>query len=226
MKVKIPFILILALFLLSACNASKQASKAVGVETKVTAETDPYKLEAMEFQTKLNEDYLGEEESPLSDLQKKILQRNGGHNFFDINPDLRFLADFDTNVEHKTIEFKTTTERLAIYDLYGIATFSIDSKTYKVNIYQSHRLRVMEEYKDHLFFPFTDLSNGETSYGGGRFIDLTIPEADQIVIDFNQAYNPYCAYSTKYSCPIPPKANFIDYVINAGVRNFPELEKH
>ena len=74
-----------------------------------------------------------------------------------------------------------------------------------------------EEYKNHLFLPFTDLSNGEKSYTGGRFIDLEIPNSDVIVIDFNKAYNPYCAYSPDYSCPIPPAENHLNVNILAGV---------
>ncbi|MDQ3048969.1 MAG: DUF1684 domain-containing protein, partial [Bacteroidota bacterium] len=55
------------------------------------------------------------------------------------------------------------------------------------------------------------------SYGGGRYMDLRIPKGKTITLDFNQAYNPYCAYSTGYSCPIPPKENFLDLKVEAGV---------
>ena len=74
-----------------------------------------------------------------------------------------------------------------------------------------------EKYKNYLFLPFTDLSNDEESYAGGRFIDLEIPEGNEIAIDFNRAYNPYCAYNDKYSCPIPPKENFLNMKILGGV---------
>ncbi len=76
----------------------------------------------------------------------------------------------------------------------------------------------MPRFKGQLFFPFTDLSSGFGSYGGGRYIDLHIPPSDSILIDFNRSYNPYCAYNGRYSCPIPPRENHINFEITAGVR--------
>jgi uncharacterized protein (DUF1684 family) len=102
---------------------------------------------------------------------------------------------------------KTTPERLSTYDKYGVVVFEIDAKEYKLTIYQSHRLRETEKCKDYLFLPFTDLTNGDDTYGGERYIDLSIISGDSMIIDFNKAYCPSCAYSPKYSCPIPPKEN-------------------
>jgi len=73
---------------------------------------------------------------------------------------------------------------------------------------------------ENLFLPFKDLTNGNKTYGGGRFIDLVIPKSKTIVIDFNKAYNPYCAYSPKYSCPIVPKENYLTVPIKAGVKAY------
>lgn len=76
-----------------------------------------------------------------------------------------------------------------------------------------------EEYADYLFFPFTDETNGKETYGGGRYIDLRIPkEGDSLVIDFNMAYNPYCAYSWQYSCPLVPAENQMDVEVPVGIR--------
>jgi uncharacterized protein (DUF1684 family) len=86
-----------------------------------------------------------------------------------------------------------------------------------LNVYQSHTLREKEGYKDYLFLPFTDLTNGNETYGSGRYIDLRIPERETIIIDFNKAYNPYCAYNYGYACPIPPKENKLKVEIRAGV---------
>jgi uncharacterized protein (DUF1684 family) len=77
-----------------------------------------------------------------------------------------------------------------------------------------------EEYRDYLFLPFADLTNGEETYGGGRYLDLTIPTGNTILLDFNKAYNPYCAYNPKYSCPLVPKQNRLDIPIIAGVKAF------
>jgi uncharacterized protein (DUF1684 family) len=85
-------------------------------------------------------------------------------------------------------------------------------------LYQSKRLMAMEDYQDHLFLPFMDKTTGVSTYGTGRFMDITKPEGNAMVLDFNYAYNPYCAYTDGYSCPITPKENFIDIYINAGIK--------
>ena len=77
-----------------------------------------------------------------------------------------------------------------------------------------------EGYEDYLFLPFLDDTNGEESYGGGRYIDCRIPEGDTIEIDFNKAYNPYCAYNENYSCPIVPRENYLAIEVKAGVKVF------
>ena len=75
-----------------------------------------------------------------------------------------------------------------------------------------------EAYEDYLFLPYTDLTSGDGSYGGGKYLDLKTPEGNTIIIDFNKAYNPYCAYSHRYSCPVPPEENDLLVRIEAGVR--------
>ena len=77
-----------------------------------------------------------------------------------------------------------------------------------------------EGYEDYLFLPFLDNTNGEESYGGGRYVEARIPEGDTIIIDFNKAYNPYCAYNEKYSCPIVPRQNYLPIEVKAGVKAF------
>lgn len=169
---------------------------------------------AMEFQQEHNADFKDPEKSPF----KKKAKRFKGHDFFPIDSILRVEAKFVRTLSAIPFLMKTTTSRLPTYEKYGVAQFTIDRKEFSLNIYQSHSLREKEEFKDHLFMPFTDLSNGEESYMGGRFIDLEIPENDVIVIDFNKAYNPYCAYSPDYSCPIPPQENHLEIKILAGVK--------
>ena len=79
-----------------------------------------------------------------------------------------------------------------------------------------------EKYKDYLFIPFGDATSGLTSYGGGRYMDFTLADIkdNTLVIDFNKAYNPYCAYTIGYNCPIPPKENLLTEAINAGEKNY------
>jgi uncharacterized protein (DUF1684 family) len=73
-----------------------------------------------------------------------------------------------------------------------------------------------------LFLPFRDATSGRETYGAGRYLEVDPPDADgRVVVDFNLAYNPYCAYNPDWSCPIPPGENWLDVPIRAGERTFP-----
>jgi len=174
-----------------------------------------YQKSIIEFQNKLNEEFRNPDESPLTIEDREKFDSLA---FFPVNEKYRVLAKFERIENAIPFAMKTTTDRLPVYEIYGVATFILGEIEYKLNIYQSHSLREKEEYKSYLFLPFTDVTNGVESYGGGRFIDLKIPEGDQIIIDFNMAYNPYCAYNHSYSCPIPPEENDLNCEIRAGVK--------
>jgi uncharacterized protein (DUF1684 family) len=169
---------------------------------------------AEEFQQEHIADFKDPEKSPLKEKAKRFK----GHDFFPINSTLRVNAKLVRSLSPIPFQMKTTTSRLPTYEKYGIAQFTIGGKEFSLSIYQSHNLREKEGFKNHLFLPFTDLSNGAESYIGGRFIDLEIPKNRVIVIDFNKAYNPYCAYSPDYSCPIPPQENHLEIKILGGVK--------
>jgi hypothetical protein len=188
----------------------------LGFTTIVVGAQDlPYVEKMKLFQEELNKEFKNPDKSPLTRREQK---RFKGHDFFPINKSFRVEAKFIRAQDQVPFKMKTTTDRVPIYEKYGEAIFEIEDKKYKLNIYQNHRLRKMEKYKNHLFLPFTDLTNGEETYGGGRYIDLSIPDSDTIIIDFNKAYNPYCAYSSTSSCPIPPRENDLDLKVEAGVK--------
>ena len=173
-----------------------------------------YEASVLEFQHELNEEYKNPNESPLSAQEREAFE---GHQFFPINEKYHVVAKFERLPPQTFFQMKTTANSIKDYDIYGIATFTLDGTEYKLNIYQSHQLRTQEKYKDYLFLPFTDQTNGDETYGGGRYMGLTIPSGDTIELDFNKAYNPYCAYATGYACPIPPKENDLNIPIKAGV---------
>ncbi len=170
---------------------------------------------AQEFQDELNKEYADSSKTPLL---MEDWAKFEGLPFYPIDSTFIVLAQFKRTPNSEPFEMQTTTDRLPVYEKYGEAYFSINGKEFVLNIYQGHKTREMEAYKNHLFLPFTDETNGNETYGGGRFIDLLIPENDQLMIDFNQAYNPLCAYNHNYSCPIPPKENFLSIKIEAGVK--------
>ncbi len=178
----------------------------------------------LSFQDKLNKEFASEESSPLT---LKNLENFKSLDFFEIDTSLCIKAKFIRTPYESPFIMRTTTGREPVYVKYGEAHFKFQEKQYVLNIYQNQGLQSQPEFIDYLFLPFTDMTNGETSYKGGRFIDLKIPKGDSILIDFNTAYNPYCAYNDRYSCPIPPEENHLDIKIVAGVKmynSFPDNE--
>ncbi len=167
-----------------------------------------------EFQKEHNKMFKNPKESPL----KKKARKFKGHDFFIVDDSLRVEAKLVRTLNAIPFQMKTSTSRLPIYNKYGEAHFTIDGQKLKLSIFQSERLSLTDEFENYLFLPFNDLSNGEESYTGGRYIDLEVPVGDTIVINFNKSYNPYCAYSSDYSCPIPPEENFLPIKILAGVK--------
>ncbi len=167
------------------------------------------------FQRTMNKQFKNAEESPLPEEEINSFK---GLPFFKHNKDLVVKAKFKKLKNEKVFEMPTTTDRKPQYRKYAKLTFNIDGKKYKLFAYQNIGLIKEEGYEDYLFLPFTDLTNGNATYGGGRFLDLRIPESNEVEINFNKAYNPYCAYNYKYSCPIPPKENHLNIKIEAGVK--------
>lgn len=162
-------------------------------------------------------EFVNSVDSPLTQYDKENFK---GLNYFDADPNFVINAKIEKSLQSDTIKMKTTTERLPLYIIYGTATFSLSGKNHHLTIFQNVGLMKNEEYKDYLFIPFTDETSGEDSYGGGRYIDARITSEDTIMIDFNRAYNPYCVYNKKYSCPIPPSENHLDIKITAGEKSF------
>lgn len=187
--------------------------------TYCTSQNSAYTDEIKLFQYELNTEYADASESPLTAEDLKTFK---ALDFFEINEMYKVTAQFELTPNSPVFELKTTTDRLPLYRKYGIATFTLDGKKHSLSIYQSQDLMNSLEYENYLFLPFNDATNGKSSYGGGRFIDLEIPTAGSktIIIDFNKAYNPYCAYNHKFSCPIPPKENSLNILIEAGVKAY------
>jgi uncharacterized protein (DUF1684 family) len=175
---------------------------------------DSAKAEVTRFQEELDNEYADPQHSPLG---PKAAKKFKGHAFFPVDLSYRVLAKLLPTPTTTFFDMKTTTSRFAEMRIYGYLVFELQGKSFNVPVYQSKSLKT-SDYDDHLFFPFHDLTNRTATYPGGRYIDLHIPKTgEQIVLDFNQAYNPYCAYSERYSCPIVPKENFLNILVKAGV---------
>lgn len=172
---------------------------------------------ATEFQKKMNADFKDASKSPLKDKDRKYFE---GLDFFPFDSTYVVKASLKETPNTKWFEMKTTTDRVSTERIYGVLTFKLKGNTFKLNIYQGKDLMQDEGFEDYLFLPFLDETNGIETYGGGRYIDAKIVQGNTMIIDFNKAYNPYCAYNPKYSCPIVPRVNFLNLRVEAGVKNF------
>lgn len=172
------------------------------------------------YQRELNADYKDASKSPL---KKKDLKNFKGLDFFPVDSSYIVIATLSRTPDAPVFKMPTTTDRKPLYRQYGIVSFNLKGKEFQLSLYQSQDEIDDPVYKDYLFLPFTDDTSGEESYGGGRYMDVfisAITEDDTIVLNFNNTYNPYCAYNDKYSCPITPRKNHLDIEIRAGVKDF------
>lgn len=173
--------------------------------------------DALSCHEELNNHYADQEKSPL---KKKDLQSFQGLDFFEIDEKYVVEAKFKRTPKEKPFQMPTTTQRKPWYVKYGELHFVLDGKKCKLNVYKNVEAGKKSTDEVSLFLPFTDLTSGNESYGGGRYLNLPIPEGKTTTINFNCAYNPYCAYNENYSCPLTPSENDLPVFINAGVKAF------
>jgi uncharacterized protein (DUF1684 family) len=172
------------------------------------------------YQQKLNASYKDASKSPL---KKKDLKKFKGLDFFLADSSFIISAKLIKTIDAPTFEMATTTDRKPLYKEFGILTFNLKGKKCELTIYQSQDDLRDEKYKEYLFLPFTDNTSGSESYGGGRYMDVMttdISNENTVLLNFNNTYNPYCAYNDRYSCPLTPRKNHIDLEIKAGIKVF------
>ncbi|MBL7807472.1 MAG: DUF1684 domain-containing protein [Saprospiraceae bacterium] len=148
--------------------------------------------------------------------------------FFPARKEWSIPAAFERTPEAKPFIMMTYSGQKRDYVQYGILSFSLNNQKHTLQIYQNLKLIQDSTYRDHLFLPFKDLSNGGETYGGGRYLDFRQSDIQNgiLLLDFNRCYNPWCAYSDGYNCPIPPRENHLTFEIPAGERNFKGEKKH
>jgi uncharacterized protein len=162
--------------------------------------------------TKYQENYVINHDVVKGDDKKSI-------HFFEPDANFKVTASIEKKEDMPWFSMPTSAKKVKIFRVYAVATFSIHDTVVKMNLYQSQSLMNSPEYKEWLFLPFTDGTTGNESYEGGRYIDFKTEDIkdSKAVIDFNKAYNPYCAYvSDVYNCPIPPKENHLLIAVRAG----------
>ncbi len=171
--------------------------------------------EVLDYQKELNESYLNPETTPLKEDELKDFK---GLSFYPYNEKFVVKATLEKLENQPVFKMPTSGTNKPDYKRYGILHFTIDNKKFQLEVYQNLDLIKMKDYKKHLFLPFIDETSGNETYGAGRYLDIEIPDGSEIVLDFNKAYHPYCAYTIGYSCPITPDVNFLKTEILAGVK--------
>lgn len=198
-------------------SACRQAKKYHDTAAMPAANTQGALADILSFQQELNASFRDPEVSPLPD---RFRMRFEGLEFYAPDTSYRVWARLERTPDALPFQMPTSTDELAAERVYGILSFKLQGKPYRLEVYQSPDLLMEAGYEDYLFLPFSDRTNGQGTYEGGRYIDLRIPDGDSILLDFNKAYNPYCAYNPSYSCPLVPEVNRLEVEIPVGVRAF------
>ena len=149
-------------------------------------------------------------QSPLSPEQHKTF---GGLKYFDENPALRLKAQLHKYPKPEQVQMATSTGHIAVYLKYGYVQFSAGGQSQVLQVYKSTE-------HDALFLPFMDATSGHETYGSGRYLDVEEERDGTLLLDFNMAYNPYCAYNEQWSCPIPTRENRLTARIEAGEKTY------
>lgn len=145
--------------------------------------------------------------SPIEDRQSFT-----GLNYYPPDPQYRYTLSLRP-VEPEPLTFQTSTGDERVYLKIGTVEFKVEGQPAQLAVYKS------EEHND-LFLPFRDATSGTETYGAGRYLEPAEIANGEILLDFNLAYNPYCAYSEAYSCPLPPLENWLKVAIQAGEKSY------
>ena len=173
-----------------------------------------------DYQRQQNAQFKDASKSPL---KKKDLKSFKGLDFFPVDSSFIVTAKLTRTPDSPFFKLPRTGGDKVDYRQYGLLTFTLKGKEFLLSLYQNLEEMNDPKFEDYLFLPFTDHTCGETSYGGGRYMNLfesRIQEDETIVLNFNNTYNPYCAYNDRYNCPIVPRKNHMDIAITAGIKNF------
>jgi len=160
------------------------------------------------FRAEKDEFFASHPQSPLTPEQKRAFQ---GLSYFSENPDLRLEVKVDEFPVKERIDMQTSTGDIQTYERFGRFRFTVDGQEVELTIYRG----------EHGFFlPFVDSLAGTETYPAGRYLEPEPLPGGRFMVDFNMAYNPYCAYNEMWSCPITPAENRLKVPIRAGEKLF------
>ncbi|MFB6068825.1 MAG: DUF1684 domain-containing protein [Halobacterium sp.] len=154
---------------------------------------------------------------PRSPIPEEARDGFRGLDYYPPDESYRFELALHEHDEKERVTVSTSTEGEREYLRWGEFRFTVDGEAVTLQAYKA------DADDDRLWVPFRDETSGDETYGAGRYLDLE-PEHHRTngewVVDFNEAYNPTCAYSDRYECPLPPAENWLDVRIEAGERNY------
>ena len=136
-----------------------------------------------------------------------------GLEYFPVDPIFRVRVEFTEYPKQEVLWFPTSKGTEQEYSRHGYFEFLVEGRTVRLNVYKPVRAHSAREF---LFVPFRDATSNKETYGAGRYLDLEPQPSGVYELDFNRAYNPYCAYSDDYVCPLPPPENWLPVAIRAG----------
>lgn len=150
-------------------------------------------------------------EEDLSDVQ-----------FFAPDSTYRVTATVQLTPKAEPFEMPTYNGKTRPHVSYAILSFALRGRKQQLTLYRNLNVIRLPQFRDYLFVPFKDATSGKETYGGGRYIDVRTGEIQngRLILDFNKAYNPYCAYQEGYPCPIPPKNNELSVRIEVGEKAY------
>jgi uncharacterized protein (DUF1684 family) len=149
----------------------------------------------------------------------KIIKNDTAHlKFFPANRKMVVEATVNLLQNEEVFLMTTSSGKTKEAKKYAVLSFTLNGKRQRLCVYQLMQLKEKKETAEHLFLPFTDYTCNKESYGGGRYLDLEISDIqnNRVRLDFNKAYNPYCAFTSGYNCPIPPRENALSTSVKAG----------
>jgi uncharacterized protein (DUF1684 family) len=180
------------------------------------AQDNGYLFEIEKHRAKENADFKNPERSPLNEKDRKAFK---GHEYYPVDPDYKVIADFVATPGAKPFPLVTSKGTTKNYKKLGDLNFKLKGEALSLEVYQQLMGFVATDEPGYLFLPIIDKTTGVTTYDAGRYMHYEgMPEGTEWVIDFNKAYNPFCAYSDNYSCPVVPQPNHLPVAIAAGIR--------
>ena len=152
------------------------------------------------------------ESSPFQQFNEPFKEPN----YFPINPSYRVNATVERIQKRNIVTLPNSNSGVETYEEFAWLNFTLNGQREKLLVLRPAGFGALKV----LFLAFTDETSADETYGGGRYLDIEIGKSDKVVLDFNLAYNPYCAYTDEYSCALPPRENQLSVAVKAGEKNF------